>query len=569
MSNVFSSVKRLLNLSRDSLRESLFRNIGVPYRNIIGLLLGATAALLPLTSGTWSIQRVTGIFLLSLALTMVFLILVRPNIVSEYTKEFERFAWGLMVIMVLGFGFGALIFQSRSWWIWLWNQYRRINEPHELVLESLFLLGVILGVFVVRNWSKEQKDFQASLSGILSGTFIAAVLGSVLQELTPMRALAYYALGFTTSGTVNLILAARLTANYTNKRSISSRAILDFLYGSERAKIIDGYFLKNFQEDVDYAKRHLTETLLEYRNLVKREFADQLNQRMIERRLTPAQEESLTPQCSDLRAAQTKERELRLELKSPQANAATVRAEKEADLATVKEHIAEVESRLTPSYFYELFAIECPEKKPNSPSAIQDMDLEYGVIYKRIDINSPITKEMFRVGVANRWQDSLEYIIAPGEYRGSFPYFGSVAGLSLIVRQTIIMNRDRKKQFRSKDYRDGICPRDIEQWRGLDEIDFLSYLAIPVVSRLGSSTENAIGVVNIDTRLFATHCKLDGQPVEGSEGMFRTILTPRQLNEFASNLYEQEDKVVGYIETLTKLIVPVLELYSKCRVGAT
>jgi hypothetical protein len=536
-------------------------------------LLGATAALLPLTSGVWSSQRAAWIFVVSLSLTMVLLILVRPNMVSEYTKEFDRFAWGLIVIMVLGFGLGALIYQSRSWWIWLWNQYRRINEPHELVLESLFLLGVLLGVFVVRNWSKEQKDFQNSLSGILSGTFIAAVLGSVLKELTPIVALAYYALGFTISGTLNVLLAARLTANYTNKRSITSRAILDFLYGSERAKIIDGYFLKNFQEDLDYAKRHLTETLLEYRELVKREFAKQLNLRVRKRSLSEEQEAEAAPHCQALRNARAQEKQLRLELKSTQAdsgqNAAAERAERESKLKTLEQTIAEIESRLIPSYFYELFAIECSEKKPNSPSAIQDIDLEYGVIYKRIDRKSPITSDMFRVGVANRWQDSLEYIIAPGEYRGSFPYFGSVAGLSLIVRQTIIMNRDRTKQFRSKDYRDGICPRDIEQWRGLDEIDFLSYITIPVVSRLGSATENAIGAVNIDTRLFVTHCKLDGQSVEGSEGMFRTVLTPRQLNEFASNLYEQEDKEVQYIEKLTKLIVPVLELYSKCRVGAT
>jgi hypothetical protein len=50
--------------------------------------------------------------------------------------------------------------------------------------------------------------------------------------------------------------------------------------------------------------------------------------------------------------------------------------------------------------------------------------------------------------------------------------------------------------------------------------------------------------------------------------MYRTILTPNQLNEYASKLYDQEDKDVKYIEDLTKIIQPVLELYAKCRVGA-
>jgi len=97
----------------------------------------------------------------------------------------------------------------------------------------------------------------------------------------------------------------------------------------------------------------------------------------------------------------------------------------------------------------------------------------------------------------------------------------------------------------------------------------LSYISIPVVSRLGRSTENPLGVVNIDTKIFVTHCELGGQPIEANPGMFRTQLTPRRLNEYASNLYDQEDVVVKYIEKLTKVIEPVLELYAKCRVGTT
>ena len=556
--------------SNVKLRESLFRNVGVPYRNFIALLLGVTGALLPLTSQTWTISTATWVFLIALVLTMFLLVVVRPNA----KKKSDLFSWGLLVIILLGFGFGALVYQSRSWWIWLWNKYRLINEPHELLLEALFLLGVILGVFVVRNWGKEDKAFLESLAGILGGTFVATVLGEVQEGLTPLRALAYYALGFTISGTINLLFAARLTSNYTNKRSIASRALLDFLYGSERAKIIDGYFLKNFEDDPDYAKRFLRDTLLQYRDLARQRFAEAMKRRMesrSEKRLP-----DIDARCARIKEFQDAAKQLRRDIKSfpskPNADQAEEMQAKEKELDTTTEAIRTLESEIKPTFFYELFAIECgPETDTTtSPSAVSEMDREYSVIYKRLNIDTaPIEENMFRVGVAMRHQDVLEYIVAPGQYLASFPYIGSVAGLSLIVRQTIIMDRDRNKKFRSKDYRDGICPRDIEQWRGLDEIDYLSYISIPVVSRLGSSTENPLGVVNIDTKIFVTHCELDGQPVEGTPGMYRKQLTPSQLNQYASNLYDQKDEAVNYIEKLTKIIQPVLELYAKCRVGAT
>jgi hypothetical protein len=219
-----------------SLRESFFKNVGFPYRNSIGLLLGAIAALLPLTTNTWSSSMAAWIFVALVVITMVLLVAVRPS----SRRRIYFFSWGLLVIIVLGFGLGALLWQARPWWIWLWKKYRFINEPHELLLEALFLLGVILGVFVVRNWGKEDKAFMESLAGFLGGTFVATLLGNVEQTLTPVGAVSYYLLGFALSGTLNLLLAARLTANYTNKRSIASRALLDFLYGSDRTKIIYG-----------------------------------------------------------------------------------------------------------------------------------------------------------------------------------------------------------------------------------------------------------------------------------------------------------------------------------------
>jgi hypothetical protein len=516
------------------LRESLFRNIGVSHRNLIGLLLGSTASVLLMSSKNLGIGGVTWVFVITLALTMVLLIVVRPS----PERKLDRFAWGLLVVIILGFGLGALIYQYRAWWKWIWSQYRRIDTFDEIILESLFLLGVILGVYVVRNWAKEQKAFQDSLAGALGGTFIAAVLGKVEDGLTPMRALAYYALGFTMSGVLNLLFAARLTANYTNKRSITSRAVLDFLYGSERAEIIDGYFLKRFKEDPDFAKARLSDTLHEYQKLVKREFANRMEVR---------------------RKSRKEERE-------------------------------KFGDAVRPSYFYQLIAIECDQNDEDGAKADAEGDQKkrlYNVVYKYLGSENAfgepesfppshvleslpaIDSEMFRVGVALRWHDFIEYIVAPGEFGGSFPSFGSVAGLALNFRQVIIMDRDRLKTFRNHDHPQGFCPDEIEQDRGLDEIDFLSYVSIPIVNPVGPQAERGVGIVNIDTKIFVTPLKLDGEPVKASEGIFRTRLTPRQLTEYANNLYEQDDEDVKYVEELTKIITPVMVLYSKCRVGAT
>jgi len=538
-----SAIANSWSAFQGSIRESFFRNTGIPYRNLIGLLLGFTASVLLLYSGVLTLYAASLWFVGVLIATMVILVVVRPY----HEKAIDRFAWGLLVIIILGFGLGALEYQTRSWWIWLWNQYLRIDTAPELLLEALFLLGVILGFFVVRNWAKEQAEFVSSLSAVLSGAFVATILGK-LQEGGPdgigaLRAFAYYALGFTLSGTANLIVAARLTASYTNKRSINSRAILDFLYGSDRTRLIDGYFLKNFKEDPDYAKRALTETLIECRKLVQREFAERLEKR---------------------RGKRKKER--RAFLGSPEVKA------KLADPVPLEEDLL---SQTKPSFFYQLIAIECDDNPEgaNEEVPVAEKDRKYRIIYKHIGSSSPLSHKiegsMFRVGVSARWQDKLEYITAPGEYRVPFPYQNSVAGLALEFRQTIVMNRDIHKRFRNKQYTNGICPKDIEQDRGLDEIDYLSYVAIPIVSRPGSPDENAVGVMTIDTRLFVCYSRLNGAPEKGSEGTFSLKLTRSDLSEYASNLYDPEDKDIKYIEDLTEIITPVLELYSKCRVGAT
>jgi hypothetical protein len=548
----------------ETLRESLFRNAGVSYRNLIGLLFGIVAALLVLTSNTWTMQQTVWVFLASLALTLFLLIMVRPRV----EKELDRFAWGLLVITNLGFGLGALLYQARAWWIWLWNKYRLIDQPHELVLEFLFLLGVILGVFVVRNWAKEQEAFTKSLSGLLGGTFIAGLFGEAFkgQGLTTMQALTYYGLGFVMSAAINILIAARLTANYTNKRSITSRALLDFLYGSDRTKLIDGYFLKNFEEDRDYAKRALTEALIECRKLVQREFAERLETRRAARK--------------DQRRAHVASQWKVIELQEDPNDLRTFAAA----LGLAVEALREIEiekrvidqyllSQTKPSFFYELINIECdPEETLAEKAAVIQRDREYTIIYKHIGSSSPFTPKvvdsMFRVGITSRWQDNLEYVTAPGEFRAPFPYQNSVSGLALEFRQAIVMDRDKLKRFRNNKYSDGICPKDIEQDRGLDEIDFLSYIAIPIVSRPGSPGENPVGVLTIDTKLFVSSSDLGGESVNAAEGIFRTSLRRSKLAEYATNLYDHEDPDIKYIVDVTKIITPVLELYSKCRVGA-
>jgi hypothetical protein len=537
----------LLSWVKHSLRESLFRNTGIPYRNLIGLILGSTASLLLLSSSTLFIRGVALWFVAALVLTALLLVLVRPN----HERKVDRFAWGLLVIIVLGFGLGALTFQYRHWIKWLWHQYLRINEPHELLLEALFLLGVILGFFVVRNWAKEQKDFVSSLSAVLGGAFVATILGKLqgdgINEIGALKAFAYYALGFTMSGTINLIAAARLTANYVNKRSVSSRAMLDFLYGSDRTKLIDGYFLKNFEEDTDYAKRWLTDTLDEYRKLIKLEFAAKMEKRRTDREQVwrPFLETNLE-KIKDLlskaiaRSAVEPGRESRLkallnlvtnhtgdsephnlfgQVKAPQLEdlfRALEESYQELSLKCVKSKDKEQElpdedqelstlkslrNRSKPSYYYELIAIECEIKDATKNTPPSEEEREYTILYKRIPRsqptaqhslpqNSAIHEGMFRVGIAMRRQDKLEYIIAPGQYGASFPVMGSVAGLALLMGQTIVMDRDKNKKFRSKDYGRGVCPLEIEQPRGLDEITYLSYFSIPIVARVGSPEEN-------------------------------------------------------------------------------
>jgi hypothetical protein len=202
-----------------------------------------------------------------------------------------------------------------------------------------------------------------------------------------------------------------------------------------------------------------------------------------------------------------------------------------------------------------------------------------------------ITPEMFRVAVSMRWLDNLEYIVTAGEYKQSFPYYGSVAGMSLLARRTIVMDRDKYKKFRTNEFVDGKTPSQADQPRGRYEIDYLSYICVPMASSFGKPVEQSLGVLHADTKLFACpEGKLPSgtcqQTVNDAEqGIYRIIIKtePANLTErlddklqtslkeivtYACNLYVQDDSIVKYLEDMRGVIVPLLELYKKCRTGA-
>jgi hypothetical protein len=518
-----------------SLRDSLFRGRGAG--NLLGALAGGIASILLLSGEALTVKWTALVFAALLVIVLALLV------ADGAEKIADRFRWGLPVIVIIGFGLGALIYRYRSWFRWLWEQILRIDQWHERALVALFLLGAMLGAFIVRIWPKDQEAFIKGLSGILGGTLLTVVFVKMFDNVPDMaqRAFAIYALGFAISGTINLIGAAWLTANYTNKGSIRSRAVLDFLYGSERAEIIDKYFLKNFEEDPDYAKRWLTNTLLEFSQLVQNEFAERMEKRRSDRQKSGKKLE--------------------------------------------EKHEAKPGEKPEAWHYYELISFEHePNKRKtdDTDGQLQGKEPQHKIIYRRLgdrrqttgsetdsSVRGQIMKpEMFRVAVSIRQAEFLEYIVAPGEYHAAFPLSASVAGLALEMRQTIVMDRDRARKFRNKDYKDGISPEEREQSRGLDELDFLSYVCIPVVSRIGEASENALGILNVDTKIFCSPTKLEDESKPEEHGVFSIRLPRRRLTEMAALLYEDTDRHVEYLEELARVITPVLELFARCKVGA-
>lgn len=421
-------------------------------------------------------------------------------------------------MFVLGFGLGSLAFEWREGFVWLWTNYKRINEPWELIMEGLFLLGVILGFFVVRNWSKEQKDFLASLTAALGGAVIATALGPLTKSVDAISSFAFYFLGFTISGALNMIGASWLMANYSNRPSVTNRALLDFLYGADKAEAVDKQFLKNFERDPVYARRLLTEALDTYKEKVRSEFAKKM----------------------------------------------------EAKRRT--------KSLLT---YYQLVSIEGPRgaDADSDDDDVQTLDPKgspasradekfYTVNIRRLKDEEKIDANMFRMSISVKNQEYLEYIGSDTGRGKSFPMMGSVAGLALLARQTIVMDRDKNRRFRTTEAPDGICPVNVEQQRGLKEIAYLSFISIPIMTELGNRWETPLGIMSASTRLFALSAD---QELTGFDNDLNCKIKVRlsALTDLARLIYDQKDECVDYLEEMRTVTVPLLELYLRCRQGAT
>ncbi|HZI19627.1 MAG TPA: hypothetical protein VEY09_13640 [Pyrinomonadaceae bacterium] len=430
--------------------------------------------------------------------------------------------WVTFSVALLGVGMGILAYIFRDALDYFIRTYVVLNTAGELLLASLLFLGIIMGFFIVRNWSKSQQDFVTSLTAVFGGVFVASLLGE-LPGIDLLPALAHYAVGFTVSGGINLMVYNWLVREYSTTRSLASRAVIDNLYGSDKAKAIDLYFLKNFEEDTNYARRLLVQTLRQFREKVLAEFARKFESR---------------------RAAGSKT----------------------------------TAGGANPLRYYFLIAIRCEPGDPPPPGSAPPEIVEvtfHEVSEEERDPWNRISAQMFRMGVAVKITDDLVYILAAGEYKKPFPIYESVAGLALRSRQVIVMYRDNHKKFRHEGYDEGRCPKDLRhlRGRGLEQIDYLSYVSVPVVSHFGNPEEMALGIINVDTRLFVANAKEEVEKLEkykkDKDGVITAKIPLSTLTEWATRLYEDDDDAIDYLEEMRAVAVPVLELYLKCLAGTS
>lgn len=535
-----------ISMSDNWLTHWFFRSTILPHKKWLMFLLGFLAAGLSLANGLLGEDRVAQLFGGAFALCLIVLLCVRPDRFKDIV--FDKSRWAIFSIAVLGFGLGALLFHCRGWLIWLWNQVLKIHTNQDVLLASLFLLGVIMGFFVVRNWSKDQKDFLTSLSAVLGGAFVSSIIGDFVKDgtaqggpgLAKWVTFTYYFFGFTISGALNLLAFTFLTARYASNQSTISRAVIDFLYGSDKAKAIDGYFLRNFEDDLDYAKTALLKTLKAYREIIR----NQLAERFRTRPEADGKKHYFIVHSIELLQSKTSKPAL-----APGSSRDSIPKETARAPST------------TPA-------------TPNTPAATSSgSEDRFEVFFQEIG-KDKIAPDMFRVAVSMRWQDTLEYVVAPGEYRKSFPYFGSVAGLALVSRATIVMDRDSLKKFRSEQYTSGKTPSEAVQPRGLNQIDYVSYIVIPLVTNFGKQEETELGILHVDTKLFADNeipLRAEQISVRGS-AFFKMTLSREELEEelgrLGSKIYDADDENIKFVEEMGTVILPVLQLYKKCRTGA-
>lgn len=527
----------------ETLKKWLEKNSLGSDKKLLVFGIGFLAANLPLGTNLISEQIGVTIFILVfILLILLVLIPAKPN--ERSLSNLHRSRWAVLTLTLFAYGVGLVIYHERGWFFWLWYKFRKIDRPDEWVLFTLFLIGVMLGFFVVRNWNKEQKDFITSLTAVFGAAFVSTMLGQLNtvegSVLVPTTTFAYYALGFTLSGILNLVAFAFLVAHYTRTQSATSRSVIDFLYGSDKAKAIDGYFLKNFEEDPNYAKVKLIGALNSYREIIKDEFAKKMG-------IRKAKHEAMTGANIS---------------SPPGANPPG------CDLADA----------VPPFDYFELLSIKTVDSPPQSPPDVP-VDETFEILFRKLPPGADAIKaDMFRVAISMKWLDNLEYVVAPGEYKKNLPYAGSVAGLALEVKQTIVMDRDRYKKFRGKSLPDGKTPNETDEPRGLHRIDYLSYIVVPMTSSFGRQEETALGVLHLDTKLFGYpkgffpegSCGDYATEISGSD-VYRVTRKRSELGKFANyacNLYEEKDELIESLERMRAVIVPLLELYQKCRTGA-
>jgi hypothetical protein len=232
--------------------------------------------------------------------------------------------------------------------------------------------------------------------------------------------------------------------------------------------------------------------------------------------------------------------------------------------------------------YYRLISIEGPRRAPadtddDGVKALEpdgfipnDKDEKhYTVKVLKLDDKKEISANMFRMSIFIKTQEYLEYIGGDTAGRKPFPFTGSVAGLALRSHQTIVMDRDKNTRFRTTEDQEGICPVDVEQQRGLKEIAYLSFISIPIITESGNPWETTLGIMSASTRLFAVKAAASKTLNHQCGESYRVKARLSALTEMANLIYDQDDASVHYLEGMRTVIVPLLELYLRCRQGAT
>jgi hypothetical protein len=470
---------------------------------------------------------------------------------TQYSRGWMSFSLG-----VLGFGLGALFFVHRLRFKGAADKLQlRIDTTNGAFLAGLMFLGFIMGFYVVRNWLKEEDEFVKSLTAVAGVAFLASILGLAQgggqnngqQPLSFMSAaFANYFLGFTFSAFVNLLVYGALTASYSASLSPSSRSLIYFLYGTDKAKKLDEYFLKNFESDLNYARAMLVTALGEFRNVVLRGYASRIEAK---RRHLAADPQQPAPNFYRLISIEG----------DPADN--NPPAGQPPPPPPAGQQVAQGGGQ-QPAQGGGGQQPAAPAGQAAGGAKLFNVKLE-----KITDEGGGVTPGMFRMGITIRMTDSLEYVVAPSKYKQPFPLRGSVAGLALTTRKTIVMGRDKSKTFRNEDGL-SVTPGKIESDRGFEEVDYLSYVSVPVVSRLGIGQEFPVGIINVDTQLLAIPpAALGAETVKGTRVFVQAQLSRKDLLDYASDIYDEHDDAVGYLVKMKSVAVPLLELYLKCRAG--